>query len=250
MKKARRGLEVGVVVVAAIAVVGLVSGVENSSREVASHVRQPAGPPVVAVDARSYLDMRARAHGPNAGLPATWWTRLRGARPDLFATITQTAEDREAALARRASRRAYDGAPPGIPHAIDQLGVPACLACHGEGLVIAELTAPVMSHPRRDSCVQCHVVIGDPRPGATTPPLPPSTFVGLAAPRGGERAWVGAPPTIPHGTWMRERCESCHGALGALGMRTSHPWRAACTQCHAPSAVLDQRAPAWLGGAR
>jgi nitrate reductase (cytochrome), electron transfer subunit len=60
----------------------------------------------------------------------------------------------------------------------------------------------------------------------------------------GERAGPGAPPTVPHATTMRERCSSCHGVAGALGMRSTHPWRESCTQCHAPSAVLDQRAPA------
>jgi cytochrome c-type protein NapB len=106
-----------------------------------------------------------------------------------------------------------------------------------------------MSHPRRDSCLQCHVVAADPRPllGAEPPPPPATAFAGLP-PRRGDRAWAGAPPAIPHATWMRERCTSCHGPLGALGMRSTHPWRASCEQCHAPSAALDQRAPVPLPG--
>ncbi|HRC56557.1 MAG TPA: hypothetical protein PKU97_11575, partial [Kofleriaceae bacterium] len=71
-----------------------------------------------------------------------------------------------------------------------------------------------------------------------------SAFVGLPAPGRGERAWPGAPPTIPHTTWMRERCDSCHGVWGASGLRSTHPWRQSCTQCHAPAAALDQR-PVW-----
>ncbi|MBK6532709.1 MAG: hypothetical protein IPF99_24875 [Deltaproteobacteria bacterium] len=39
---------------------------------------------------------------------------------------------------------------------------------------------------------------------------------------------------------MRGRCESCHGVL-SQGIRSTHPWRESCTQCHAPSAALDQR---------
>jgi cytochrome c-type protein NapB len=131
-----------------------------------------------------------------------------------------------------------------VPHAIDQIGVPACLACHDRGMQVGALIARPMSHEPRASCVQCHVVSEDPRPGVITPPPPVNTFVGLAAPNGGERAWDGAPPTIPHATRMRERCDSCHGVLGVVGMRSTHPWRASCTQCHAPSAALDQRAPA------
>ncbi len=247
----RRGLEIGVVVAVAVAAVGLVSGVESSSREVISEVdgRAPVAPPR-AVEARSYRDMRGRAYGPNAGLPSEWWKTLRGGDPDLFAAVApQTPVDRSAALTRRAARRAYDGAPPMVPHAVDQLAVPACLACHLDGVRVAGIGAPVMSHPPQTSCLQCHVVMNDPRRGVVTPPLPDSTFVGLSAPQDGARAWNGAPPTIPHTTWMRERCDSCHGTGGLHGVRSTHPWRQSCTQCHAPSAALDQRAPVALGTA-
>jgi cytochrome c-type protein NapB len=243
----RRGLEVGLVAAAAVAVIGLISGVEGSGRALAKPTTAPTVP-TVAVDARSYRDMRTRAYGPNAALPAVWFRTLHAIAPDPFAVVSQTPADRDAALLRRASRRVFDGAPPTIPHAIDQLATPACLSCHGEGVMVAGMTAPVMSHVRRDSCVQCHVVAADPRPLATTPPAPPTSFVGTESPRGGARAWQGAPPTIPHSTWMREQCASCHGPKGTLGMRTPHPWQQSCTQCHAPSATLDQRAPT-VGGA-
>ena len=36
----------------------------------------------------------------------------------------------EQARAERASRRAFDGAPPVVPHAIDQMSAASCLACH------------------------------------------------------------------------------------------------------------------------
>ena len=243
-----RPMQIGIVIAGTAAMIGLVSGVERSGREVASYVdaSRAAAPPIAA---RSYQDERTRGYGPNAEVAATWWPTLRGAPPDLFAPVVQSPADREATRARRAARRAYDGAPPTIPHAIDQLSVPACLSCHGDGLTIAAKRAPIMSHPRHDSCVQCHVVALDPRPDVVTPPEPINTFVGVVAPRGGERAWPGAPPTIPHPTWMRERCDSCHGSRGALGMKTPHPYRQACTQCHTPSAVLDLRAPVDLRGA-
>ncbi|MCL4223092.1 MAG: nitrate reductase cytochrome c-type subunit [Myxococcales bacterium] len=242
-----RGLQIGLAVAIAVAGVGLVSGVESSGREVASYVEPGPPPPASAGEARGYRDLRARPHGPNAALPADWWRLLRGGGPDLFAEVAPTAVDRAQAVAARAARRAYDGAPPVIPHAVDQLAVPACLACHDQGLVVGGKVAPVMSHVERTSCLQCHVVAADPRPRAETPPPPESTFVGLGAPGLGERAWPGAPPTIPHATWMRERCESCHGPMGAHGLKTTHPWRQSCVQCHAPSAVLDQRPPAPVG---
>jgi len=228
----------------AIAVVGLVSGVEGTRATPrpppASERRDPPETPPVT-GSRSYRDMQARDWGPNGELPAAWFEGIRRA-PDPSAPAAPTDAQREAALAQRALRRAYDGAPPTIPHAVDPRGAPACLACHETGVRVASLVAPMMSHARRDNCLQCHVVAGDPRPVAITPPAPETTFAGLRPSRG-QRAWAGAPPTIPHATAMRERCESCHGPRGPQGLRTTHPWRAPCQQCHAPSAALDQRAP-------
>jgi hypothetical protein len=40
---------------------------------------------------------------------------------------------------------------------------------------------------------------------------------------------------------MREACASCHGPSGKRGLRSTHPVRASCQQCHARSAALDQR---------
>lgn len=235
-----RGLQIGVVVAVAVAGVGLISGVRGTGSEVRRYV-DPRLPTSTVLEARSYLDMQREMHGPNGPIQLAWWDQL--ARADRFAPVSQTAADRDAALARRAERRAYDGAPPTIPHAIDQLAIPACLTCHEHGAVIANKVAPAMSHGLKGSCVQCHVVSADPRPNVVTPTAPPSSFIGLAPPRSGARAWTGAPPTIPHTTWMRERCESCHGVYGANGMKSTHVWRQSCVQCHAPSAVLDQRPP-------
>jgi cytochrome c-type protein NapB len=156
------------------------------------------------------------------------------------------------AMVRRArrppQRRAYDGAPPTIPHPIRQQDFPNCMTCHGEGLRVGAQVAPAICHETHVSCVQCHVVSVDPIPGAPPDGGSPSRTTaspGSRPPLRGERAWVGAPPTIPHPTNMRSNCGSCHGPL-ALGLRTSHPWRQSCTQCHAPSAALDQR-PTYAG---
>ncbi len=241
------GLEIGVVVAVAVAAVGLVSGVESSGREVSSYVDHRPRPSTTVTGARSYRDMRAGVYGPNAQLPSEWWKTLRGGEPDLFAPVVQGPAERSDALAQRGARRAYEGAPPTVPHAVDQMGVPSCLSCHERGLTVSQRRAPVMSHERHDSCVQCHVVSVDPRPGVVTPPPPDNTFVGMGPPGPGERVWPEAPPTIPHPTWMRERCASCHGVRGWPGVRSTHPWRDSCTQCHAPSAALDQRGPVSLG---
>jgi cytochrome c-type protein NapB len=154
------------------------------------------------------------------------------------------------ALAARASRRAYDGAPPRIPHPAPQQGALACLACHAEGLRVATLVAPAMSHTETAVCVSCHVEDEGAVPGgaaalASGPPID-NGFVGLEPPVRGPRAWDGAPPVIPHPTRMREACASCHGVLSD-GLRTSHPYRQSCTQCHALSANFDLQPTAPLG---
>jgi cytochrome c-type protein NapB len=151
----------------------------------------------------------------------------------------------QARRAARAERRAYDGAPPVIPHPIDQRAFPSCGTCHGQALRVGTKLSPNPSHESYASCTQCHVVARSNVPlMADLPQGPPTenSFQGLESAGKGERAWPGAPPTIPHSTRMRERCSSCHGALSA-GLHTSHPLRQSCTQCHALGASLDQRAP-------
>jgi cytochrome c-type protein NapB len=80
--------------------------------------------------------------------------------------------------------------------------------------------------------------------------LTENEFVGTKAPLKGTRAWPQAPPTMPHRTLMREDCLSCHGPQGLFGLRTPHPDRRSCTQCHVPSAELDQHLffPEFAGG--
>ena len=152
---------------------------------------------------------------------------------------------KEPALAERARLRAYDGAPPRIPHPIRQDSAAECLSCHDEGLRFRGRIAPAMSHREMASCTQCHVVDEAPMPGGSSLPPDPraaeSTFVGLAAPSAGPRAWSIAPPQIPHRTWMRERCTSCHGTYGRAPIRSSHTHRQSCEQCHTASPEADPR---------
>ena len=51
----------------------------------------------------------------------------------------------------------------------------------------------------------------------------------------GDRATPGAPPRIPHRVLMRENCVACHDGPGAREeVRTTHPERWRCRQCHVP----------------
>ena len=92
------------------------------------------------------------------------------------------------------------------------------------------------------SCTQCHVeqsftTLG--MHGALGTSFGSSAFKGAEAPRKGTRAFPEAPPTIPHTTHMRENCLACHGAAGSAPLRTSHPSRVSCQQCHVPSSTSD-----------
>jgi cytochrome c-type protein NapB len=129
------------------------------------------------------------------------------------------------------SRRAYDGAPPFIPHPTsDALPGPNCLSCHEQGGWVERFRAfaPITPHPGFSQCRQCHV----PRHGAA--PFVASGFE-RSAPGAAAPAYEGAPAPMPHGLQMRENCASCHVGPGAMpSIRTSHPERFQCMQCHAP----------------
>lgn len=191
------------------------------------------------IEAVSYADIPQTAMGPTAGWSAAG-QRLPEPDYDLFAEITPSPEEKERSSEVRASRRAYNGAPPIVPHAVEGTSDAACYACHSQGMQLGGLKASVMSHSFLANCTQCHAP-PPPQPFADVEPVVATTFVGLAAPRAGERAYPGAPPTIPHSQWMRDNCLACHGGPnGWMGMESTHPWRSQCTQCHAPSAGLDQ----------
>ncbi|MCF7763898.1 MAG: nitrate reductase cytochrome c-type subunit [Verrucomicrobia bacterium] len=160
------------------------------------------------------------------------------------ALTNATETERALALAGRAARRAFDGAPPVVPHPIAQDSSAACLACHGPGLAVKDRIASRISHARYSSCTQCHVPSGGTGLPASEPallePVAANQFAGVTPPMKGTRAWPLAPPTIPHSTLMRGDCLSCHGPGGLSGLRTPHPDRQSCVQCHVSDAELDQ----------
>ncbi len=194
--------------------------------------------------ARRYAEQNRLTDGPNA----TWENHVgKLVQPvvDVTGLTNVTEAERALALRERAARRAFDGAPPVVPHPIAQDSAAACLACHGSGLVVKDKIASKISHAAYTSCTQCHVPAVGPRiptgETALREPLTENQFAGLNAPLKGGRAWPQAPPTVPHSTLMRSDCNSCHGPQGLFGLRTPHPNRQACVQCHAPGAELDQR---------
>jgi cytochrome c-type protein NapB len=199
-----------------------------------THEAEPLAAGIIR--ATSYADMPAATQQRFAVTK----TSLKNLKSNIhpLAEVKITPAEKTAALQRREQNRAFNGAPPTIPHAVDQTSTAACIACHGEGVKTQTLRIPRMSHQFLANCTQCHVE-ESPR-HMTTSLLCESSFTGLPAPTGGSRAYLGAPPQIPHSTWMRSDCMSCHGYAGPQGIRTTHPWRKNCTQCHAPSSKLDQ----------
>ncbi len=238
--KGSRLVFIGVACVLAASLVGYLVGLSQEPYVTALPRTTTSYAPSTVMSAVSYSDMDVMSAGPNAGWKSATVAELAGDSPPppVYEDQEQLLALKKASLAERAENRAFNGAPPLVPHPIDGLMLESCMACHGEGLALGEVRAPRMSHEYYTNCVQCHAPLGQPfqEVGLDTP----SVFVGLRAPLEGARAWEGAPPIIPHATYMRNDCMSCHGPAGAPGLRTSHPERHNCQQCHAPSAELDQ----------
>lgn len=188
----------------------------------------------LATQAVSYAHLSEVRRGPNAHWDNSF-SKLK---------TTLTEEEKATLHEARQSRRAYEGAPPVVPHPVVQSNSLSCLLCHDKATRIGDRIAPAVSHEKYASCTQCHVEdSGVPLEWNTASYLKASTsrFEGVHNTDSGTRAYQGAPPTIPHRTWMRENCMSCHGDGGTSEILTSHPDRQSCTQCHAVDADLDQR---------
>lgn len=246
---ATRSLPLGGAIVIGMALVGFLQGIaepppqpaagQSSAASLPESTRQPASEAAQAVPAAvAYRDLPAAGIQANAG-----WQQslkdLQSARPGLFDPVQRTPAMKQAALADRARTRAFEGAPPVIPHAVEQQSAASCLACHGQGLQLGDRVATRISHAHFSSCTQCHVEQRTATP-FTGEPIATNDFRGIDRSGPGARAGAGAPPTIPHPLWLRDDCLSCHGLVARPGLRTTHPWLSNCVQCHAAAAHLDQ----------
>lgn len=145
----------------------------------------------------------------------------------------QAASIEPASYEIRAKRRAYDGAPPTIPHA--PFGQD-CTTCHTEiGKEIPTIGfAPANPHfgDRRagalTNCAQCHLFSESDRLFVE------NQFQGLPDVRYESiRANRLAPPVLPHSVNMRSNCMACHAGVAARPeILCSHPERSNCSQCH------------------
>lgn len=179
--------------------------------------------------------------------------------PGMLAIEPTTPRERRAHPRRLATvhfLRGYEGAPPRIPHNLTatEFRTFSCRTCHERGGFSERFTAyvPLTPHPERGICLQCHVgvdsVIGAevadtnqnarcPMCHAPTggPPRPTASLTWettvwpvLRPVASGE-----TPPPIPHDLQFRENCLTCHAGPAAVAeIRTKHPERANCRQCH------------------
>ena len=188
-----------------------------------------------------YKDIANAGFGPNAEFKS----RLSSLKPSpqVHGDVSPLLVSEDALRERRNSRRAYDGAPPIVPHPIAQGNAASCLQCHAEATKIGNVVAPAISHPNYTSCTQCHVSakgLGSRWNTAEFDLHTGNRFAGNHDAKPVERAYDDSPPTIPHNVHMRQNCMSCHGELGTSPIRTSHPDRQSCTQCHVPSSQIDK----------
>jgi len=184
--------------------------------------------------------------------------------------LRQFGADPDPALRVRAHRRtlavhhrlrAFPGAPPRIPHGLTEQEFKGgrCNTCHERGDFVERFAtyAPMTPHPEMGACLQCHVaddrLVGRPVSlGEGTPvcaqchildalTAPPPQFVAIDWPepkwsRLGQVALPGGPPLIPHRLESRGNCVACHAGMGSVyEIRTTHPERANCRQCHVPA---------------
>lgn len=112
--------------------------------------------------------------------------------------------------------RAFSGAPPVVPHAVDETDFDGegCLQCHGEGSFVPRMQAyaPLTPHPAMTACWQCHVAIRPPDAVAATD-------------KAHDPQADTPPPAIPHEVELTRNCLGCHSIPRAQAIDN-------CRQCH------------------
>jgi len=183
-------------------------------------------------------------------------------RPEELAVATSFVGDRQGhrrSLEIYRRLRAYPGAPPRIPHGLtdEEYRTGRCNVCHEKGGWVARFGtyAPVTPHPEYGSCLQCHApsdeLVGVPLPESertlvcvqchVDPDRAPATFVptdwrAAAWPDTDVQAMDGSPHVVPHDVAGRSNCLACHAGPSAIAeLRTDHPERVSCRQCHVPA---------------
>lgn len=181
-------------------------------------------------------------------------------RAGMMAIAFAARREREAhprTLKTMRSLRAYPGAPPRIPHELtpDEFRTGACKTCHERGGYSRRFLAyvPITPHPENGPCLQCHVGADQVMAVSLVTPDPNRRCHQCHGAGGRSRADAGTsldwrttgwprlsprtpgrtPPPIPHDLQSRGNCLACHAGPAAVAeIRTTHPERADCRQCH------------------
>jgi cytochrome c-type protein NapB len=241
--RAALSVRVALIAVATAAMVALVVALgQRQGRRVGGPPHAPVtalAPPARPIAAEAWV-FRTRPEG--LALPADA-KRRRAAHPRTLATYRAI--------------RAYPGAPPRVPHGLTagEFRGARCATCHERGGYSQRFGAyaPVAPHPELEGCLQCHApddaVVGVSLPGrgaddvcrqchapaAARAPAPAADWRAAAWPRPVGRTPEGGPPPIPHDLQLRGNCLACHAGPSAVAeIRTTHPERADCRQCHVP----------------
>ncbi len=188
---------------------------------------------------RQTANLNAPPSGDSPSIPVEEGVFKRASQAlNYLETADQVASPRQ--LAEIQTLRAYHGAPPVIPHEVDeeqQFGGNTCLQCHAFGGYVPEFEAytPLVPHPELINCRQCHVPVN------TTELFVESNWQSSPPPDIHQAALLGSPPVIPHDLQLRENCLACHAGPGApQEVRVSHPERVNCRQCHALSQTSEE----------
>ena len=147
---------------------------------------------------------------------------------------------------QRAQIRAYEGAPPVIPHSILKSAKLNCLACHLKGAVYEpdseilgkkNAVAKITPHPTWENCLQCHVV------QENAPLFHKNNFktyhlaytMKTTAMEG-----ENPPPGMPHQMQNRENCRVCHLSKTANNVIVpKHKITGECEVCHQLPESMD-----------
>ena len=156
----RQALHVGLALIGGVAVLGFFMGVSSPPEGAPAFHQEAVGEIEGAEPALSYREQRSRP--PSSGSDWNANLALLGAGEESPATKAET-------LAARQARRAYDGAPPTIPHAVRQQEANECLACHEDGLRARDRLATPIPHAEYVCCTQCRGPVS-----RRTPPSPPT----------------------------------------------------------------------------
>lgn len=147
---------------------------------------------------------------------------------------------------RRKVLRAYEGAPPAIPHPVLKSGAHYCLNCHSKGTVFekdAEIlgtknaVAKISPHPTWVNCLQCHVPQND------VALFHKNKFKTFRLAHVKKETIAGeepVPPQMPHHMQNRENCVVCHLSKTAdPSIIPKHGMRESCEACHMTPESLD-----------